>query len=162
PVSISNRLYHDDGGALVYAHSPSGVGWISFIEKAYAVLRGANSYNALNKPTALGKPPTARQVMEDVVGLSEQIDLIHECALPSNTMDMKLTDKHLEAVLSKARHSPTIAVSRKNSQGLPIVTDHTYAVMHFTEGHVQLRNPWDIEAPRETPADVRLSLEDFK
>ncbi|MGE0822568.1 MAG: C2 family cysteine protease [Candidatus Binatia bacterium] len=156
PVEISRLLYHDDEGDLVYAHSPNGVSWVSFIEKGYAVLRGRNSYNGLNERTQLREPPSANQVMEDVVGSPDVILLD----------GAKVDDKRLRTLLKNANTHATIAASRNTSSEfgkITIVAHHGYAILAFKDkkndkdAEVQLRNPWG-----GAGADITLSLKDFK
>lgn len=146
PVEMSRLLYHNKDNDLVYANASRDVSWVSFIEKAYAVLRGGNSYNGLNDTTTVNGPPTANKVMEDVVG-------DFEFAVPASS-----SDKDLLAVLAKAKTKATIAASQNElPENSPIVAHHGYAVMGVAGGTVLLRNPWG-----GTAADKKLPLKDFK
>ena len=156
PVEMSRLLYHDDEGDLVYAHSPNGVSWMSFIEKGYAVFRGRNSYNGLSEGTQLRDPPTANDVMADVVGSPDVILLD----------GAKVDDKKLRTFLKNVNTRPTIAASREVASEfgkITIVEHHGYAVLAFKDkkndkdAEVQLRNPWG-----GAGADIILSLKDFK
>lgn len=146
PVEMSRLLYHNKDGDLVYASASRSVSWVSFIEKAYAVLRGGNSYNGLNDTTTLNGPPSANKVMEDVVG-------DYEFAVPTST-----SDKDLLAVLADAKKYPTIAASNaKLPESSPIVASHGYAVMGVASKTVLLRNPWG-----GAEANKKISVTDFK
>jgi hypothetical protein len=146
PVEMSRLLYHNKGNELVYAKSSRGVSWVSFLEKAYAVLRGGNSYNGLNDTTTLNGPPAPDKVMNDVVG-----DL--EFAVPAKTKD-----KDLLAMFASARKHPTIAASNAElPEESPIVGSHGYAVMGVKGKTVLLRNPWGGK-----DANKEISIADFK
>lgn len=162
PARISTLLYHDSTGGLIYAHSPNGVGWVSYMEKAYAVFRGANSYNRLNDTTSLAQPPSANQVMEDLAGPFDLVDLAGDRVYPHNAPDVALTTQHLRQVLTRAGQRPkrpTIASTPPGATppGATIFRNHSYAVLGFRRGRVQLRNPHG-----GTGAEVSLSLGDFR
>ncbi len=71
---ISSLLWMT-GGRVAYCHSTSSTGWMAYIEKAYAVWKGRNSYDNLNRigsgqGDSLGgyQPPDTREVFADLVG----------------------------------------------------------------------------------------------
>jgi len=168
PIKISKLLYHKpieeegEGGGIPYAHSNNGVGWVSFIEKAYVVLRGKNTYQRLNVSPGLD----IGQVMGDVVGPYLIIDLVNGRLFTPKGKDMKdtkdedLSDKRLKDLIKAAAQRPTIAASLEKPPGKTIHKNHGYGVMGFDGKKVQLRNPWGSDAA-ESP-DVALSLEEFK
>jgi len=159
PVRLSSMLYHSADGWLVYARTPNGVGWVSFIEKAYAVLRGSNSYNGLNDTTPLHQPPSADQVMDDLVGPHDGLDLGHDRVFFHSGQEGALTPGHLQHVVQQAERLPTIAVSLDTNVPVAgIVARHDYGVL----GVVGSRNMVRLYNPSGGPdAHVVLALTDF-
>lgn len=159
PVRLSSLLYHSADGLLMYARTPNGVGWVSFIEKAYAVLRGSNSYNGLNDTTPLHQPPSADQVMDDLVGPHDGLDLGHNRVFFRNGQERTLTPGHLQHIVEQAGRMPTIAVALDTDVPVPgIVARHGYGVL----GVVGTSNMVRLYHPHGGPdAHVVLSLTDF-
>jgi hypothetical protein len=164
PIEISRLLYYESFGdedqpvfQIPYTHSDNGVSWVSFIEKAYVVLRGKNSYATLN----LDRQLNAVQVMTDVVGPPLHVNLLSGRLLTpkgNDTKNEELSDKHLIAALKAAKQRPTIAASLDSiPKGSKIVANHGYGVISFDGKKVSLRNPHG-----GTDADVLISLGDFK
>jgi hypothetical protein len=157
--TVSSMLYYA-WGRVAYAHSDAGVGWMSFIEKAYAVFRGSNSYNGLNTATQVGPPPSANRVIEDLAGPPDIADLVGNRMFVHGSADVALTNQNLRQMLARADGRATIAASP--AQGIPtgigILHNHTYAVLDVNrQGRVLLRNPHGGQG-----ASVDLSLSDFR
>ena len=159
PVWLSSLLYHSADGRFMYARTSNGVGWVSFIEKAYAVLRGSHSYNGLNDATPLHQPPSAHQVMDDLVGPHDVLDLSRNRVFFGNGREGALRPTHLPHVVEQAGRLPTIAVSLDTNVPVPsIVARHGYGVL----GVVGASNMVQLRYPSGGPdAHVVLSLTDF-
>lgn len=163
PIEMSSLLYYESLGdedqplwQIPYAFSDTGVSWVSFIEKAYVVLRGKNHYATLNQSGGLN----ANDVMRDVVGPHIFVDLTQDRIFTPKGKDNKeedLSDKRLEALLKAAKKHPTLAASRDTVASKTIVAHHGYAVLGFDGKKVQLRNPHG-----GANANVALSLADLK
>lgn len=157
-VQISPVLYFA-GSDVQYAGSPGGVGWPSYIEKAYAVWRGRGSYSRLEGESSLVDPPSANQVMKDCVGRIDYVDLENSHFYPDKGGDEPLKVRKLVDLLGKAASQPTIAASHpNNAKKYKIINFHGYAVMRITKkSMVHLRNPHG-----GSGADVQISLKDFQ
>lgn len=159
PVRLSSLLYHSADGRLMYASTPNGVGWASFIEKAYAVLRGNNSYNELNDTTPLHQPPSATQVMDDLVGPHDVFDLGHNRVFFHNGQAGALTPGDLQHVVERAGRLPTIAVALDTHVPVPgIMARHGYGVLGVTGSSNMVRLCHPSGGP---DAQVVFSLTDF-
>ncbi|HVG20280.1 MAG TPA: C2 family cysteine protease [Blastocatellia bacterium] len=157
-VMVSSLLYQSgEPSSLIYASSPEPICWLSYIEKAYATLRGGNSYNGLNNLTH------PKKVMEDVVGMPENIDLKQKLVFSARSYEdyQPFTDKGLHQILAEAAKCPTIAISSKSDNIVPgIVGNHSYAILGFSDGKVHIYNPHGQDATAR--ADVKLPLDKFK
>lgn len=163
PIEISTLLYYESLGdedqavwQIPYAFSDKGVSWVSFIEKAYAVLRGKNSYATLN----VNRQLVANDVMRDVVGPFIFVDLSRDRIFTPTGKDNKeeeLSDKRLEILLKAAKQHPTVAASRDKVASSTTVANHGYGVLGFDGKKVYLRNPHG-----GTDANVSLSLAELK
>jgi hypothetical protein len=163
PIEISTLLYYEALGdedqavyQIPYAHSDTGVSWVSFIEKAYAVWRGKNSYATLNANRQL----QANDVMKDVVGPHIFVDLTHDRLFTpkdKGNTEEDLSNKRMENLLKAAKQHPTIAASRDIVGNSKIVANHGYAVLGFDGKKVYLRNPHG-----GTDANLSLSVADLK
>ncbi len=72
-VEVSPVLYLDFFNQPRFAFSTDGAGWVSYIEKAYVVLRGQHRYENLGFKSA--NSPTVHQFLSDLVGNYDQIQL---------------------------------------------------------------------------------------
>lgn len=131
-----------DGADVTYASTPTGPGWPSLIEKAYAIFRGSNSYARLDKGTTLTPVPDARTVLGDVVGPSDMAHIASDRLFTANATDRALTDADLIAMARRATTRPTIAASVAAGAVAPVISDHGYAVLRWDGRRVVLRNPW--------------------
>jgi hypothetical protein len=141
PQRVTNMLYFWNERPA-YAHSFSNIGWMCFIEKAYAVLRGNNSYQVLNEGAGTTMPaPSTNDVFEDLAGPFILAHMESNQLFQGGTA-LELTDQLLRQTLQRADDRPTVAASRGDlPEGRPVERSHSYAVLDFRAGRVQLRNP---------------------
>ena len=112
PVRVSSFLYYT-GGAIAYAHSPDDrAAWMSYIEKAYAVFRGGNSYNHLGRANQAGEALTTNTVMEDLAGPYDFADIGEGRLYRSGADAAPLSDAVLRDMLAQAGRTATVAASR--------------------------------------------------
>jgi hypothetical protein len=72
-VDVSPVLYLDFFKKPRFAFSTDGAGWVSYIEKAYVVLRGQHKYENLDFGS--NNPPTVHQFLSDLIGNYDKIEL---------------------------------------------------------------------------------------
>lgn len=147
PTRITGLLYFR-GGDVLYAATPAGPGWPSFIEKAYAVWKGGGgrgssggSYARLDSEDSLRPPPDGGEVIRDLVG---KFDMAHITGKQFFTADEKvraLEKKDIPDMAKRAGKRPTIAASRTGKRGHNIIGNHGYAVLGWRKGNLRLRNP---------------------
>ena len=125
-IRISGRFYHTSNDGLAYAGTPDGAGWPSFLEKAYAVWRGGNSYQRLDDNSA----PTLNTVVNDLIGKYDFGDLTKNRLITHTGGERTLGDAGLVRLLSSAPQRPTVAASLDLNVPDPIVADHGYAVLN--------------------------------
>ena len=140
-VTVTPVVYFD-GQTVAYASTPSGPGWPSLIEKAYAIWKGRDSYNRLNMGTTYRPVPDAQTVLGDLVGPSDMADISGGRFFPHNGNDRALTNADLTAMVRRATRRPTIAASLAQGAQNGVVSDHAYAVLRLRQSRVMLRNPW--------------------
>ena len=140
PVLFVDLRFDD----LHYMRGASGALWPALIEKAYAVGRGANSYQGLEGSVGLA------EAMRDLTGFAEEQHLVPAAgdSLPP------ITDRTLEAWLAQHAGRPVILGSPGHA---PMVQgNHTFAVIGKTGTTVTV-----IDAREETPdkreVDVPMS-----
>ena len=163
---VTTPLYVYGTADRAYAHSPNGTAWMSYIEKGYAIWKGGSpdtlsfpgSYANLND-TSSG--PDVNTVMEDLVGPPDIADLANKKVFKGG-QEVTLTDALLIQMLTNGSRFPTVAGTLDaNIPVKDIAAHHTYAVLGFAGGQVQLRNPWN--DPSKTFGQAfSLSLTDFK
>lgn len=176
-VRVTNRLYHR-GPDLIFAHSPTPILWVAILEKAYAVFWGgvglAGGYEALQNGQPGARqgqtgPPTADELMNDVVGRHDRIDLPQLRLSRDGSLLGPLTAERFKDYLVRADRFPTISVTPDVPGGVVGRTlnglwiNHTYAVlgMNRARTRVRLRDPLgDDLAPGD--ANIPLSFEDFQ
>jgi len=157
PVQLSSFLYYT-AGAIAYAHSPDDrASWMSYIEKAYAVFRGGNSYNRLNTTTQMGEAPTVNRVMEDLAGPFDYADMEENLIYRSGFDPVPLTDAILREMLGQAGQRVTVAGSAVSGVPENVVRNHAYTVLGRRRNTVTLRNPQG-----GTGAEVTFSFDEFK
>lgn len=157
PVQVSSFLYYTQGG-IAYAHSPEDrASWMSYIEKAYAVFRGGNSYNRLGRTTQMGEAPTVNRVMEDLAGPYDFADLVDSLMYRSGAESAALTDAGLREMLGRADQRVTVAGSLGSGLPANVVPNHAYTVLDRSRNSILLRNPQG--GPR---AEVSFAFEEFK
>ncbi len=142
PVRVSGLLWRMWGN-VAYARSASGsISWMSYIEKAYAS-QFSGGYQTLARvgEEAPGIPDT-REVFAALTGSWMMAYLVEDTLFHADGAADALRAGTLEELLARARARPTIAASRNE---LPpegrIEANHSYAVLGFRRGAVQLRNP---------------------
>ncbi len=142
PVQVSGLLWRM-WGAIAYAHSPEGtVSWMSYIEKAYAS-QFSGGYQTLSQvgAEAPGVPDT-REIFAALTGSWLLVHLVENTLYRADGSADSLDPRGLARLLGAAQAHPTIAASRS---GLPpgglIEANHSYAVLGFRGGAVQLLNP---------------------
>lgn len=157
PLRVTPFVYAHDG-QITYASTPNGAGWPSYIEKAYAVYRGRNSYNRLDKGTSLNPVPDGGRVMEDLAGRPDLAFMTTGRFFRSQGGDVELTATILADMLGRAERRPTIAGTiTQGAEAHGVVSDHAYAVLRYRQGRVTLRNPWG-----GANAEVRITLAAFR
>ncbi len=123
---------------LMFARAADG-GWVSYIEKAYVVLRGGFKYESLDFRS--DAPPSVQQVFLDIVGSFDQIesefDLAEEKLRQFVTLNIRKSDLFGEEAtysmnvlirfLKDARRKPTVAGTRSDPDSL--IGEHTYLVL---------------------------------
>jgi hypothetical protein len=72
-VEVSPVLYVNAAGTPRFASTTDGAGWVSYIEKAYVVLRGHHIYENLDFQSA--NPLTVHQFVTDLIGNYDKIEL---------------------------------------------------------------------------------------
>ncbi len=142
PVQVSGLLWRM-WGDVAYARSPDGtVSWMSYIEKAYAS-QFSGGYQTLAR-VGVGGPgvPDTREVFAALTGSWILFDLVEATVFRADGSTGPLTARSLQDILTGARTRPTIAASRGDlpPQGF-IEGSHSYAVLGFRGGAVQLLNP---------------------
>jgi len=141
PVRVSSFLYYT-AGAIAYAHSPDDrAAWMSYIEKAYAVFRGGNSYNHLGRATQAGEAPTTNTVMEDLAGPYDFADIGEGRLYRSGADSAPLSDAILRDMLAQADQRATITASQDSGVPENVVPNHAYTVLGRSRSTVSLRNP---------------------
>jgi hypothetical protein len=136
-VHVSRALYYqvDLGDELFYASSSRGALWPSLIEKAYAIGRGNNSYEGLDRflyphlveafdggaDVPVGLDPL--DVLKDVADTQSEARAIGGLGKPA-----------LRAILGQHGSRPTVADTRDDfeAQGL-LIPDHTFAIVGFSK-----------------------------
>ena len=163
-VEVSSLLWMS-GGRIAYCRSTGNFGWMSYIEKAYAVWRGRNSYHLLSQigsgqGDALGGThvPDTREVFADLVGSWMMADLTTNTRYDQGGGSSQFSPRALAGIVGNAPDLPTIAASRADitRQG-GIEPSHSYAVMRFRQNVVHLRNPRG-----GADADVAVPFEQFR
>lgn len=163
-VRITDLAYHRNGRPL-YASTPSGGGWPSLIEKAYAAWKGrgrGGSYSNLDKRVS-SQPPGGGDVICDFVGRHDMADITGQRFYTGVDCRTREADDRalsaiadLGAMASRARRRPTIAASRPGSRRHGIVDDHAYAVLGGNRRRIRLLNPWG------GPGAIRvMAMEEF-
>jgi hypothetical protein len=83
---ISPQVYAKDG-SVKYARTPTGAGWPSYIEKAYAVWKSrggqggsGGDYTRLDLRVSLLDPPSLNEVMNDLIGKIDVLDHKQACS----------------------------------------------------------------------------------
>jgi hypothetical protein len=161
-IDVSPVLYFNFFEAPRFALSQDGSGWVSYIEKAYAVLRGTHAYERLNNLD----PGLA---MFDMVGLHHKVEIddADHATLFRNTNEVKdassITDldsrniaKELGNLLADSKRRATIATT-PSSPGFDLVGDHTYVVLSFDASTKRVRL---FEAMRAS--EPVLTLDEFR
>jgi len=157
PVRVSSYLYYTQG-AIAYAHSPEDrAAWMSYIEKAYAMMRGGGSYNRLGRTTHLGEAPTVNRVMEDLAGTYDFADLAENQMYRSGADAVPLTDAMLRDMLGRADRRATVAASASSGVPAGVVPNHAYTVLNRSRAAVRLRNPQG-----GSGAEVSFTMEEFR
>jgi hypothetical protein len=157
PVQVSSFLYYT-GGAIAYAHSPDDrAAWMSYIEKAYAVFRGGDSYNQLGRATQAGQALTTNTIMEDLAGPYDFADMEENRLYRSGSESAPLSDAVLRDMLAQAGHKATIAASAGSGVPENVVPNHAYTVLGRSRNTVSLRNPQG-----GSDAVVTFSFDQFK
>jgi hypothetical protein len=148
---ITPFVYYDDG-QVKYASTPSGPGWPSYIEKAYAVFKSGGgqggsggSYNRLNEKTSLTDPPGLGEVMQELIGGFDVLDFKGNQFIDARRNARPMTAADIAAVAGRAGRRPTVAPSISNGAerfGSPaVISSHGYAVLGYAAGKVRLQNP---------------------
>ena len=121
-VPVTSVLFVDlRFDAIHYMRGASGALWPALIEKAYAVGRGANTYQGLEDTVGLA------EAMRDMTGSAEEEHLVKA---PGDTLP-PITNKKLNAWLAEHATRPIILGSPDNA---PLVTgNHTFAVIGKTK-----------------------------
>jgi len=161
-TEVSSLLWMT-GGRIAYCHSTTNTGWMCYIEKAYAVWRGRNAYDNLNRigTGAADResdytPPDTRQVFMDLAGRCVMAHLEAGTLYEADDSAHRLTAAGLRELLNRSGNRPTIAASRADTNGRNgIEASHSYAVMGLEEQVIHLRNPRGGEA---AGVDIRLPL----
>jgi hypothetical protein len=130
---------------------------MSYIEKAYAVMRGGGSYNRLGRTSHVGEAPTVNRVMEDLAGPYDFADLVENQMYRSASDTVPLTDAMLRDMLSSAGQRATVAASAGSGIPSGVVPNHAYAVLGRSRTTVLLRNPQG-----GAGAEVSFTLEEFR
>lgn len=141
-IQISRYLYREtDTNEVMYSRSNTGQGWVSFIEKAYAILL-SNRKNQLAGYDSLIRIDSMT-VMRDLIGVPKLINI-------KNTKDIG----YLSKILSKAKDYPTVAATpignshRFETTPHGAIKNHCYAILGFLKGEVILSQP-DLLIPFE-------------
>jgi hypothetical protein len=166
PTRITPWVYFNDQ-QVQYASTPGGAGWPSYIEKAYAVWKSrggreeyGGDYTRLSS-NSLGGPPTLNDVIRDLIGKFDALDLNNNQFIDSHGNPRAVAPGdiagEIAAMAGRARRRPTVAPSIPNgAEQFKIVSHHGYAVLGFRNG-VRLRNPWGGERALST-----ISVADFR
>ncbi|MEX2455198.1 MAG: hypothetical protein WD470_10870 [Rhodospirillaceae bacterium] len=141
-VPVTSVLFVDlRFNAIHYMRGASGALWPALIEKAYAVGRGANTYQGLEGTIGLA------EAMRDMTGSAEEEHLVDS---PGDTLP-PIANKKLNAWLAEHATRPVILGSPGNA---PLVTgNHTFAVIGKTQTTVTV-----IDALEETPATREVTV----
>ncbi|GJL61844.1 MAG: hypothetical protein NPIRA04_04980 [Nitrospirales bacterium] len=173
-VRLTPFLYFTSGNRLRFASSTDGAGYVSYIEKAYVMLKGAHRYENLDAFKA-ANPLTVSRIMIDLVGPINKIDfalngtgeIFQNLTKPRETIPAsrvkRVTTTLLRTFLKKANPThlhprATIATTRDSGpllRQLNLVGFHTYAVLSFSNDRVRV-----FEAMRGT--ERTLSLHNFR
>jgi hypothetical protein len=121
-LAISPLLYFDYFKQPRFARSTDGAGWISYIEKAYAMRRGDSDYANLNAGLGVGL------VMSDLVGTH------HKMQINPSTPDGESSE--LRKLLRRASRLATVATT--HSEATRLTRDHALMVQSFNAGGVLL------------------------
>jgi hypothetical protein len=174
---LSPLLYFDGLGHPRFAFSDDGAGWVSYIEKAYAMVRGNHVYENLDALDALNPdrsrkpqdPPSVQRIMIDLMGPIDFADmsttgkewLFQDIADPAvGGVDKPLTRTLLKNMLKRADRYATVATTpsrNATADRLGLVTFHTYAVISFKGDTVKLFNALASIGAREP----EIAFDDF-
>ena len=163
PTRITPFLYHD-GQQVQYASMPGGAGWPSYVEKAYAVFKSrggqggsGGDYSRLALGMTFGGPPHLGEVIEDLIGRFDVLDLRQGQFIDARRNARAATAGDVAAIAGRAARRPTVAPSNAaGAERFGIVSNHGYAVLGFHRG-VRLRNPWGGPGATST-----VSVADFR
>ena len=148
PTRITPFVYFNDQ-QVQYASMPGGAGWPSYIEKAYAVFKSGGGrggsggdYTRLALGMTIGGPPTLNDVMRDLIGGFDVLDLPGDQFFDSRGNVRAAVAGDIQAMAARAGGRPTVGPSIANgAERFGIVSNHGYAVLGYQNG-VRLRNPW--------------------
>lgn len=157
PIRVTPVLYFD-GRQPAYAHTPEGPGWPSYIEKAYAIWRGRNSYSRLDQRMGLMPPPGPRKILQDLVGPTDMAHFASNRFYPATGFDSPLSDRIVLRLLRRTQRRPTIAATlTEGAEHFGLISNHAYAVLRYHAHRVQIRNPWG-----DSSAERWIRMRDFK
>lgn len=155
PTPVTPWVYFD-GQDVEYAATPTGPGWPSYIEKAYAVwkspssmgLGGSYSRLELTQGGALG-PPTLNDVMNDLIGRIDVLRFVDDQLSPLDAAT--LTNSQIIRFARDAGRLPTVAPSLPDPKiaRFNIIPKHGYAVLGSNSASLVLRNPHGGQGARQ-------------
>lgn len=170
PIDITPYVYFDEQ-EVQYAKTPGGAGWPSYIEKAYAVWKSkggqggsGGDYTRLAKGMSLGGPPTLTEVMLDVIGPTEILDLApgRDLFFDASGNSRAASTTEIERMATQAASRPTVAPT--NTVGAEqvhsdLVDDHGFAILGFDARAklIRLRNPWGSNGSKNPEPRVTVS-----
>lgn len=150
-VKITPLLYSRPGHQnLWFAKCNDGSGWVSYIEKAYAVFGGKHRYEKLEELTV-------NRIFHDLLGRFDKIAVVDgkpDVFLDHDADEARANDDYtrgyLEDFLDRAEKRPTIATTYGG--GVSLIPGHTYVVVARRGKQVEL---W--EAMHNSTELVKLS-----
>jgi hypothetical protein len=122
---------------------------MAYIEKAYAVWKGRNSYELLAQIGAQQgdrlagtRAPDTREVFADLAGSWMMAHLETTTLYRDSGESSGMTSAGLQRILGRAGERPTIGATRPEiTREGGVEPHHSYAVTGFRRGVVSLRNP---------------------
>ena len=142
-------LVYVAGDIVRYARTPSGAGWPSYIEKAYAVWKSGGgrsgsggTYTPLAFSTSKPGPRELGTVMGDLIGEFDVLDHARKLFIAPSGVARTMGAGDIAAMARRSPRRPTAAPTFPRLAGKARVrADHTYAVIGYRKG-VTLRDPW--------------------